>query len=629
MSNFTVQVSNFQDQDKINPRPNEKTESEYLLEEFLSPWRLKEITGESNLEDASSLQMVVDTTENSLGNFGHYLPNLTQLDLSNSVLTSIRDLGSSLAKLEVLWLTKCQLVDLDGIPTFANLTELYLSYNHINNISDLSMMENLRTLDLEANDIDDIDQIIFLEVCGNLLNLCLQHNPICSTPKPMLPFDPDYNYRSAVIKMLPQLKNLDDIPVSDKTQDFTNLDEDLQLLTENIKFGLISEGEDSDRPGSSTGKRPGSALSKRPGTAMRPRSAMPSMLFGKSSFGVRPGTAARFDRPPTAAEKAFFQLPTARPGTGSSVASTDSAIDMDEFSKLTSGNIVCGNPLKAIRNKKSEKQINKTRNLELSGANSNANTKLLASDETFSNILEELKEWRQEFDQKKDLTKLSMTEEVNVLTLSADEAIDVSAMDENSRGVNENGRGDKVNAIKDGPSSQNSLSPEHHKRSSVNIRRRQYAPVSENPRNDSSYEFVGDESYEDGDSGLASSRETDTPASFLNEYQQRGPFRSSDPKLNPSVNLSKLAPHQMSIKPSLVPVALKPSLSNIGSGSSPVRPKIKNASRPARSTIDQMGKNKPSLVPAPPTAPPHKLALSARPKSAMTSLSFEKFSGSS
>ena len=342
-SKFTVHISDFQDQDKINPRPSEKTESEYLLEEFLSPGRLKEITGESTLDNVATLQMVVDTTENSLGNFGLYLPNLKELDLSNSILTSLRDLGSSLKKVEVLWLTKCQIVDLDGIPTFSNVTELYLAYNHINNLSDLSMMENLRTLDLEANDIDDIDQIIFLEVCYNLFSICLQHNPICSTPKPLLPFDPDYNYRSAVIKMLPQLKTLDDVPVSDKSQDFTNLDEDLQLLTENIKFGLVAEGEDNpDRPGSSAEKRPGTTLSRRPASAMRPRSAMPSMLFGKSSFGVRPGTAAKFDRPPTAAEKAFFQLPTARPGTGSSIASTDSAIDMDEFSKLTSGNITTG-----------------------------------------------------------------------------------------------------------------------------------------------------------------------------------------------------------------------------------------------------------------------------------------------
>ena len=625
--NFTVHISEFQDQDRINPRPNEKTESEYLLEEFLSPSRLREITENENLDQVTTLQMVVDTTENSLGNFGNYLPNLTELDLSNSVLTSVRDLGSSLAKLEIMWLTKCQLVDLDGLSTFYNVTELYLAYNHINNLNDLSMMDNLRILDLEANDIDDIDQILFIEMCRNLKNLCLQHNPICSAPKPLLPFDPEYNYRQVVIKMLPQLQRLDDIDVSDRTQDFTTLDEDLQLLTDNIKYGVAGDG-DPERPGSAAGKRPGTGASRRPGSAIRPRSAMPNMmLFGRSNFGMRPGTASVFERPPTAAEKAYFQLPTGRPGTGSSVASSDSAIEVDDFSKLTSGNIVCGNPLRALRRKKGGK------------GSTSANTKLFfntsgfktaqsktynssMSEVTFENLLDELKEWKMEFENKK-ANKVSISEEVNVLTLSADEAIDVmSTSNENSFNINDGA----FENITQTSLINNNTSPEHlPKKSSINIRRRQYVPLSSDLNTDRDLltpsDFNHDESYEDGDSGLASSRDTDTPNTLF-DYQPRGPLR-----VPASLVGSKMAPHQMSIKPPLVPSPLKPSLENLRTDQA-VRPKIKNAARPAKSSMDQMKKVLPPTKPIHP--PPHKsVNIGARPRSSMPSLSYEKFSSSS
>ena len=630
--NFTVHISEFQDQDRINPRPNEKTESEYLLEEFLSPARLSAIAHSENLDQVTSLQMVVDTTENSLGNFGHYLPNLTELDLSNSVLTSVRDLGSSLAKLEIIWLTKCQLVDLDGLSTFYNLTELYLAYNHINNLNDLSMMDNLKILDLEANDIDDIDQILFIEMCYNLKNICLQHNPICSAPKPLLPFDPEYNYRQVVIKMLPQLQRLDDVDVSDKSQDFTNLDEDLQLLTDNIKYGVASDG-DPERPGSSAGNRPWTGAVRRPGSAMRPRSAMSHMMFGRSNFGVRPGTASVFDRPPTAAEKAYFQLPNGRPGTGSSVASSDSAIEVDDFSKLTSGNILCGNPLRALRPKKSGgKTAGNSSNKKLIFHTSGYKTAQAKQDNsnmtdvTFDDLLEELKEWKVEFEGKKR-NKVSISEEVNVLTLSAaDEAIDfISTGNENNYLNTYDGAPENSSKTLNNYNNNSNISPERFmKKSSINIRRRQYFPISTDPGTSRDVltpsDFNHDESYEDGDSGLASSRETDTP-NTLHDYQSRGPLR-----IPASLLASKGSPHQMSIKPPLVPSPLKPSLENI-KGDPTVRPKIKNAARPAKSTLDQMKKVLPPTKPIHP--PPHKsINIGARPGSSMPSLSYEKFSSS-
>lgn len=150
--------------------------------------------------------MIVDTSETSLGNFGIYLPKLKQLKLNGSHVPRIRDLGTSLVHLKVLWLSRSGLVDLDGIATLHNLRELYLAYNDISDISPCSLLENLTCLDLEGfvknyhfyitikrvfqflidlrNLIDDLKQVEFLNLCPKLANLTLYGNPICSKPSP-------------------------------------------------------------------------------------------------------------------------------------------------------------------------------------------------------------------------------------------------------------------------------------------------------------------------------------------------------------------------------------------------------------------------------------------------------------
>lgn len=67
------------------------------------------------------LELSVDTSVTSLGNFGVYLHHLTQLRLYNSYIQSIRDLGTSLNLLKVLWMARCQLRDLDGLAALPSL----------------------------------------------------------------------------------------------------------------------------------------------------------------------------------------------------------------------------------------------------------------------------------------------------------------------------------------------------------------------------------------------------------------------------------------------------------------------------------------------------------------------------
>ncbi len=45
---------------------------------------------------------------------GRYLPSLRELRLTSSVVPCLRDLGTSLSSVAVLWMVQCRLKDLDG-----------------------------------------------------------------------------------------------------------------------------------------------------------------------------------------------------------------------------------------------------------------------------------------------------------------------------------------------------------------------------------------------------------------------------------------------------------------------------------------------------------------------------------
>ena len=52
---------------------------------------------------------------------GAMLPNLKQLKLNDSLIASVRDLGTALDHLSVLWMAKCCLSDLDGLSSMSSL----------------------------------------------------------------------------------------------------------------------------------------------------------------------------------------------------------------------------------------------------------------------------------------------------------------------------------------------------------------------------------------------------------------------------------------------------------------------------------------------------------------------------
>ncbi|XP_060074287.1 leucine-rich repeat-containing protein 56-like [Ylistrum balloti] len=418
-----VQITEFMET-RVNPEPIVLEDSDVLLEQYLSPGKLKLLTGVQNLDSVTSLELKVNTSDTSLGNFGSLLPNLTQLRLSNSVTPCIRDLGSSLRFVQVLWMSRCSLVELDGVSSMSSLQELYLSYNEISDISPLSMLDKLQILDLEGNNLDDISQIQYLSFCMKLTNLTLEANPLCVHPSPDSE-DANYDYRKEVKKSLPHLVTLDDEPLttdSASSKAKNVFDADWTFLEELQKdlglTGSLESLETSEGGGPSDSSRPSSA-SLRPSTAYRPGSAL------RPSSGFRPLTGSR--RPATTSGS--LRPATARPGTASNTSPTDGKSE-EASSDLTLGNVICGNPSKALL---SRRRITGPDNKESTAPKMFPQFKHQPEhtydlppedDRDRSEIMSELQAWKKEHE--KRMIKIQEAKAPQVLVVDHDDAISLS-----------------------------------------------------------------------------------------------------------------------------------------------------------------------------------------------------------
>uniref|UniRef100_A0A8B9S6N2 Leucine rich repeat containing 56 n=2 Tax=Apteryx owenii TaxID=8824 RepID=A0A8B9S6N2_APTOW len=325
----TVRVTDLSWRGNLNPSPLIKDDGELLMDEYLTPRKLKALAGVDDLQQVKALEMRVDTRENSLGNFGAYLPNLRQLKLNNSLLVSVRDLGTTLSHLHVLWMARCGLSDLDGISSCSSLKELYVAYNNISDLSQLSLLEHLEVLDLEGNNIEDINQMLYLGLCNKLSSLTVEGNLICLKPNAEFAEGPDYNYRVEVKKLIPHLEYLDEIPASQTViPPSKKMNEDWLIIKESIKEGGLA-GDISwlDSYLGAVARQSGS--SPRPPAASRPGTAQWPAYAGRASH----------------AHLLYGGCPLPDPSV------SDGLFLEDDSSDLTHGlsQVICGNPIKALR----------------------------------------------------------------------------------------------------------------------------------------------------------------------------------------------------------------------------------------------------------------------------------------
>ncbi|XP_074086810.1 leucine-rich repeat-containing protein 56 isoform X2 [Macrotis lagotis] len=330
----SVRVTDLSWQGLQNPRPLIKDDegAEMLLEEYLSPSKLV-LAQVEDLQEVTVLEMCVDTRKNSLGNFGAHLPNLNQLKLNNSLLASIRDLGTSLSHLQILWMVRCGLADLDGICSLQSLKELYMSYNNISDLSQVCLLDHLEVLDLEGNNVDNIEQVRFLGLCKKLNTLTLEGNLICLRPDPEAAEAPDYNYRTEVKKLIPHLQVLDDVPAGQTSlQSTRKLNKDWLIVKESIK-DIHMDGSRFSLP------RQRLSPNLRPSTSPLPPASQPWPL----TLGRLPWTTPLTSPGSPLPETLLPEKPTS---------------DTSDSSDLTHGvsRVLCGNPIKGLQERRQKLQ---------------------------------------------------------------------------------------------------------------------------------------------------------------------------------------------------------------------------------------------------------------------------------
>ena len=136
--------------------------------------------GKIKIEEISNLtELVIQIPKNfgMLNDFGYYLPKLKILNLSNSRIKSIDEIGISFILLEVLNVSQCELEDLSGIVCFEKLTELDASHNKIEDLVELEMCSSIKVLKINDNKIEDEDNFSFLVSLPNLQILHIKNNP--------------------------------------------------------------------------------------------------------------------------------------------------------------------------------------------------------------------------------------------------------------------------------------------------------------------------------------------------------------------------------------------------------------------------------------------------------------------
>ncbi|KAG4074066.1 hypothetical protein HA402_014271 [Bradysia odoriphaga] len=117
-----------------------------------------------------------------------------------------RSRQSDLSSIKKLNCWGSELSDVSIIRRMRGVEVLALSVNRISNLSDFEDCHKLQELYLRKNNIQDINDLAYLQGLKHLKNLWLEENPCVEKAGP--------NYRSIVLRALPNLKKLDNVDVN-------------------------------------------------------------------------------------------------------------------------------------------------------------------------------------------------------------------------------------------------------------------------------------------------------------------------------------------------------------------------------------------------------------------------------
>ncbi|CAH8498023.1 unnamed protein product [Schistosoma turkestanicum] len=348
-----VQIIELQEE-TVNPTPLCKRSPAIPCEDILTEQKLREITGVADLSMVFTLDLEIDTDRVSVANFGSYLPNLRYLRLSNSNIHAVRDLGTNLNSVEVIWMPRCNLVSLNGLSGFTKLVELYIAFNGVSDLSPCAMLDNIEVLDLEGNLIEDKTSLSYLRLCHNLTSLTLEGNPFVTK------YGGKIRYRKIVRKEVPQITILDDIPIQDNPKshsgeyDITKFDSEWEYIDILLKeIGLLSVKAKNFIDGDKSSYRLATAE---------------TIDAGRSTLGLKSTSALKqkYEKNTSQFTEPKFSQRSLRLSRSSSVM-LDNEVNYDEeerVSELTTGKIICGGISSALRHRRSsanKSDIEKTR----------------------------------------------------------------------------------------------------------------------------------------------------------------------------------------------------------------------------------------------------------------------------
>lgn len=165
--------------------------------------------------------------------------NVTSLCLSGSISLDLRDIGTSLSRLNELLISHCHLESLDGIANFPNLTGLYASFNNISDPSPCIYLEKISHIDLERNAIVDRKSLEPLSLCSELVSAVFRGNPFslrnCSGVLTVIE-----DYEKIILSLIPQLKYVDRNYPSESSES-TSIIKNEKLLSEHLEPPFGSE----------------------------------------------------------------------------------------------------------------------------------------------------------------------------------------------------------------------------------------------------------------------------------------------------------------------------------------------------------------------------------------------------
>ncbi|XP_054735389.1 internalin I [Anastrepha obliqua] len=160
---------------------------------------LRRVTGRNDLHNVEIVRLRVISYSISLARLPLFLPRLQHLDLSGSVLCSLRDLGYGLMHLNYLNVSNCGLNSFDGTSGLPAVRTLIADGNMIQRVDPLTELPLLQHLSAQNNRISDLGLLTFLGLCPNLRELELQGNPVVNLSL----------YRTTMQRSVPTLRLLD------------------------------------------------------------------------------------------------------------------------------------------------------------------------------------------------------------------------------------------------------------------------------------------------------------------------------------------------------------------------------------------------------------------------------------